>query len=66
MAAQALAKYQPEEVKPGVAVESDAELMRVAGDLGTTTSSGGHLQDGPRRNGGVDDRLRLHGWREWW
>ena len=32
----ALAKYRPREVKPGVQFESDAELARLAGDIGTT------------------------------
>ena len=32
----ALAKYQPREVKPGVQFQSDSELARLAGDIGTT------------------------------
>ena len=32
----ALAKYRPREVKPGVQFETDAELARLAGDIGTT------------------------------
>lgn len=32
----ALAKYRPEEVKPGVQFQTDAELARLAGDIGTT------------------------------
>ena len=32
----AFAKYQPEEVKPGVEYQSDEELARLAGDIGTT------------------------------
>ena len=32
----ALAKYRPREVKPGVQFETDAELVRLAGDIGTT------------------------------
>ena len=32
----ALAKYQPREVKPGVQYQSDADLARLAGDIGTT------------------------------
>jgi choline dehydrogenase len=32
----ALAKYSPKEVKPGVQYQSDAELARLAGDIGTT------------------------------
>jgi choline dehydrogenase len=36
MAAQALQPFQPEELKPGVELQSDAELVAAAGDLGTT------------------------------
>jgi len=62
MAAQALAKYQPEEVKPGVAVESDEELMRAAGDLGTTIFHPvGTCRMGHDEMAVVDDCLRLHG-----
>ena len=32
----AFAKYQPEEFKPGVQYQSDEELARLAGDIGTT------------------------------
>jgi choline dehydrogenase len=32
----ALAKYQPEEFKPGVSVQTEDELVRAAGDIGTT------------------------------
>ncbi len=32
----ALAKYQPKEVKPGVQFQTDDELARLAGDIGTT------------------------------
>jgi len=32
----ALAKYRPEEVKPGAQFRSDEELARLAGDIGTT------------------------------
>jgi len=32
----ALAKYQPKEVKPGVQFQSDDDLARLAGDIGTT------------------------------
>jgi choline dehydrogenase len=62
MAAQALAKYQPEEVRPGVAVESDVELMHAAGDLGTTIFHPvGTCKMGHDEMAVVDDRLRLHG-----
>jgi choline dehydrogenase len=32
----ALAKYRPQEVKPGVQFQSDEDLARLAGDIGTT------------------------------
>jgi choline dehydrogenase len=62
MAAQALAKYEPDEVKPGVAVESDADLIRAAGDLGTTIFHPvGTCKMGHDDMAVVDDRLRLRG-----
>ncbi|PAU71463.1 GMC family oxidoreductase [Vreelandella alkaliphila] len=33
---QAFAKYQPEEFKPGLQYQSDEELAKLAGDIGTT------------------------------
>jgi choline dehydrogenase len=36
MAQPALAKYRPEEFKPGPAGETDEDLARAAGDIGTT------------------------------
>jgi choline dehydrogenase len=36
VAQPALARYRPEEVKPGVQYQSDAELARLAGDIATT------------------------------
>ena len=35
-AAPALARFRPEEHRPGAAAQSDAELVRAAGDIGTT------------------------------
>ena len=32
----ALARYRPREIKPGVQFQSDDELARLAGDIGTT------------------------------
>jgi choline dehydrogenase len=62
MAARALAPYRPEEFRPGADVESDADLARAAGELGTTIFH----PVGTCRMGGdslavVDDRLRVHG-----
>jgi choline dehydrogenase len=62
MAARALARYAPEEWKPGVAVESDAELLHAAGDLGTTIFHPvGTCRMGPDELAVVDDRLRVRG-----
>ncbi len=62
MAAQALAKYAPEEVKPGPGADSDAELGRAAGDLGTTIFHPvGTCKMGHDPMAVVDDRLHLHG-----
>ncbi len=62
MAARALARYEPEEWKPGPAVASDAELLRAAGDLGTTIFHPvGTCRMGPDPMAVVDDRLRVHG-----
>jgi choline dehydrogenase len=62
MAARALARFEPEEWRPGPTVASDAELLHAAGDLGTTIFH----PVGSCRMGGdalavVDDRLRVHG-----
>lgn len=62
MAAPALAKYRPEEWKPGLAIESDAELVKAAGDLGTTIFHPvGTCKMGHDRLSVVDERLRVHG-----
>jgi choline dehydrogenase len=58
MAAKALAKYRPEEFRPGPGVQSDEALERAAGELGTTifhpvgTCAMGQV---------VDERLRVKG-----
>ncbi|MGQ7248074.1 GMC family oxidoreductase [Halomonas sp. V046] len=60
----AFAKYQPEEVKPGAEYQSDEELTRLAGDIGTTifhpvgTTAMGRADDGMAV---VDSRLRVRG-----
>jgi choline dehydrogenase len=62
MASAALAKYSPEEWRPGPAADSDEALGKAAGDLGTTifhpvsTCRMGH-----DARAVVDDRLRVHG-----
>jgi choline dehydrogenase len=60
----ALAKYAPEEFKPGVEFQSDEELARLAGDIATTifhpvgTAKMGHVNDDAAV---VDPQLRVRG-----
>ncbi len=64
VAQPALAKYRPVEVKPGVQFETDAELARLAGDIGTTIFHPvGTAKMGPASDpmAVVDARLRVHG-----
>jgi len=62
MAAKALARYQPEEFRPGPAVESEADLARAAGELGTTIFHPvGTCRMGSDAGAVVDDRLRVRG-----
>ncbi len=62
--APALARYAPDEFLPGPQVQSDAELVRAAGDIGTTifhpvgTCKMGRADD---RMAVVDSRLRVLG-----
>jgi choline dehydrogenase len=60
----ALARYQPREVKPGVQFQSDDELARLAGDIGTTiVHPVGTCRMGRDDDPGavVDSELRLRG-----
>ena len=64
VAQPALAKYRPREVKPGVQFQSDAELARLAGDIGTTIFHpvGTCRMGRPGEAGAVvDSRLRVQG-----
>jgi len=62
MAAKALAKYSPEEWKPGPKAQSDEELLKAAGDLGTTIFHPvGTCRMGHDALAVVDDRLRVRG-----
>ncbi len=64
MAARALARYRPEEVRPGAEIRTDEELADAAGRIGTTIFHPvGTCRMGPADDPGavVDHRLRLHG-----
>ena len=64
VAQPALAKYKPREYKPGVQFQTDEELARLAGDIGTTIFHPvGTCRMGPQPQQGavVDARLRVHG-----
>ena len=61
MAAKALARFEPEEWKPGPAIDTDEQLAQVAGDLGTTIFHPvGTCKMGPDELAVVDDRLSVH------
>ena len=62
MQAKALARFLPEEWKPGPERQSDAELLDAARDLGTTIFHPvGTCKMGADPAAVVDDRLRVHG-----
>jgi choline dehydrogenase len=62
MAAKALARFAPEEWLPGASLETDADLKRAAGDLGTTIFHPvGTCRMGADARAVVDDRLRVRG-----
>ena len=62
MAAQALARYSPEELKPGMDCQTDDALAQAAGDLGTTIFHPvGTCKMGNDPMAVVNDRLQVHG-----
>ena len=62
MAAQALARFEPREWKPGPEVDSDEALSQAAADLGTTIFHPvGTCRMGRDPLAVVDDRLAVHG-----
>jgi choline dehydrogenase len=64
VAQPALAPFKPQEIKPGVQFESDADLAKLAGDIGTTIFHPvGTAKMGPASDpmAVVDARLRVHG-----
>jgi choline dehydrogenase len=61
-AAKALARFAPEEFRPGAQVASDEDLARAAGDIGTTIFHPvGTCKMGRDPLAVVDERLRVHG-----
>ena len=64
VAQPALAKFRPREVRPGVQFQTDAELAKLAGDIGTTIFHPvGTAKMGPSSDpmAVVDARLKVHG-----
>ena len=60
----ALARYAPREIRPGTQYQTDEELARLAGDIGTTIFHPvGTCRMGRAGDPGavVDARLRVHG-----
>ena len=62
MSAKALAKYEPEEYRPGMDVQDEKDLEKAAGQLGTTIFHPvGTCKMGRDPMAVVDDELRVHG-----
>jgi choline dehydrogenase len=61
-AAPAMARFAPEEFRPGAEIDGDEALARAAGDIGTTIFHPvGTCKMGSDATAVVDDRLRVHG-----
>ncbi|HEX7052731.1 MAG TPA: GMC family oxidoreductase N-terminal domain-containing protein [Burkholderiales bacterium] len=62
MATRAMARYAPEEYRPGGAVREDADLEKAAGELGTTIFHPvGTCRMGTDPGAVVDPELKVHG-----
>jgi choline dehydrogenase-like flavoprotein len=62
MAQPALARYAPEEMKPGLTARSDADLVQAAGEIGTTIfHPTGTVRMGPDETAPLDPTLRMRG-----
>ena len=62
MAADVLKKFQPKELKPGAQIQTEEDLLKAAGDLGTTIFHPiGTCKMGHDSQAVVDDKLCLHG-----
>jgi choline dehydrogenase len=62
VAQPALQKYRPQEFRPGDVVQTDDDLARAAGDIGTTIFHPvGTCKMGPDPMAVVDERLRVRG-----
>ena len=62
MASRAMAPFRPEEYRPGPQVESDSQLARAAGELGTTIFHPvGTCRMGNDPMAVVDDSLKVRG-----
>jgi len=64
VAAEALRRFEPEEYRPGLAYQTDEELAKAAGEIGTTIFHPvGTCKMGPAEDASavVDPELRVHG-----
>lgn len=62
MAQGPMAKYQPEEIKPGVASDDEADLAKAAGDVGTTIFHPvSTVRMGADETAPLDEKLRFRG-----